>query len=504
MINRNGNYTYEKNMTINGTTSVYNFKMDKAAFNGYVLTSDGSGNAAWQPGSQWNLEYTTTDSGGNKTSSIERYNTVTIADSTARLSYVSVRNYGIDVMSDSFGQINLNTRSSSSVYPLLGFNRKRGTVSTPTDALNGDVLGQMQFSGNYSNAAFIKVTTTEDHTSLTNSGGIFEIGVRSNGLVGTSPTPVRFSILNSGNVRFNNTYSFPLTDGSSSQVLSTDGSGNVSWNSFIKGDGTIPLTNNWNAGSYTITTNKLISGTDSSISGVLIGRGGGANVSNTTMGVSSLIVNTTGDKLAAFGAFSLRNNIDGLDNTGFGFGVLYTNISGDDNTGVGTSVLYVNTASDNTGVGSYCFRYNTIGHSNTGVGRSSLYYNETGSENATLGKTSLYNNIIGNRNIGVGALSGSTLHDGITGNTASNNSIFIGYDTKSLTATSTNQIVIGYAALGNGSNTTTIGNTSMTDIYLHGKINLKNTSTLVTGSVTQTKYILINISGVDYKLLLAD
>ena len=52
--------------------------------------------------------------------------------------------------------------------------------------------------------------------------------------------------------------------------------------------------------------------------------------------------------------------------------------------------------------------------------------------------------------------------------------IFIGYDSdaSNVNTSSTNQIVIGADALGNGNNTTTIGNDDITQTYLKGKINV--------------------------------
>jgi hypothetical protein len=48
----------------------------------------------------------------------------------------------------------------------------------------------------------------------------------------------------------------------------------------------------------------------------------------------------------------------------------------------------------------------------------------------------------------------------VTANAACDNSTFIGYNTKPLASGQANQTVIGYNAVGLGSNTTVIGNTS--------------------------------------------
>lgn len=70
-------------------------------------------------------------------------------------------------------------------------------------------------------------------------------------------------------------------------------------------------------------------------------------------------------------------------------------------------------------------------------------------------------------------------------------SIFIGSNTQANSHSETNQIVIGDSALGNGSNTVTLGNDSITDTYLKGDVT-------ATGSVTATDGIFsgnVDITG---------
>jgi hypothetical protein len=60
--------------------------------------------------------------------------------------------------------------------------------------------------------------------------------------------------------------------------------------------------------------------------------------------------------------------------------------------------------------------------------------------------------------------------------TSINNSVLIGYDARPIANNSSNEIVIGYNAVGNGSNTAQIGNSSIT--------NVKTSGTLTAGAVT--------------------
>ena len=116
--------------------------------------------------------------------------------------------------------------------------------------------------------------------------------------------------------------------------------------------------------------------------------------------------------------------------------------------------------------------FNTTGYQNSSYGYASLYSNTTGITNSTLGVYSLRFSITGNNNTAVGYNSGTYIANGSTHNTTSDYSVYLGADTKALTDDGQNEIVIGYNAIGNGSNTATIGDTSLLRTYLTG-INLK-------------------------------
>jgi hypothetical protein len=96
--------------------------------------------------------------------------------------------------------------------------------------------------------------------------------------------------------------------------------------------------------------------------------------------------------------------------------------------------------------------YNTTGTSNTAIGASSLFYNTTGTSNTAIG------------------VQAGTFDISVTGVTNSNTSIFIGDQTKPQGTNQSNQIVIGYGATGNGSNSVTLGNDDITRTYLKGSV----------------------------------
>jgi len=159
---------------------------------------------------------------------------------------------------------------------------------------------------------------------------------------------------------------------------------------------------------------------DAVVNGVNIGIGGGAITTNTRVGVSALANNTTGS-----------------DNTANGASALFSNTTG----------------SNNTANGYFALRQNTTGGSNTANGSSALRSNTTGSGNTA-----------------VGGNAGRSISDGVTANTITNNSVFLGANTRALADNQTNQIVIGHTAIGLGSNTTVLGNTSTTHGRWYGSL----------------------------------
>ena len=252
---------------------------------------------------------------------------------------------------------------------------------------------------------------------------------------------------------------------------------------------------------------------------------------NSAFGIESLKNNTNGSVNTAFGAYSLNTNVNGARNTAFGRKALYTangaydntalgyiallsNSTGSHNVAVGSEALVANTTAEyNTAVGSFSLWTNTTGGDNTAIGYSSLIFNQTGyrniaagfgalyanttaSYNAAFGAQSLSANTTGERNTAIGAgaidfnttgsynavlgfLAGRYIGDATTYNTEINNAVLIGANAMPLADHGTNEIVIGYNAVGNGSNTVQLGNTAIT--------NVKTSGTVTVGAVTYPK-----------------
>jgi len=178
-------------------------------------------------------------------------------------------------------------------------------------------------------------------------------------------------------------------------------------------------------GSLTVSGSVITSGSDATINGVRVGRGGGNVADNTALGESALNLNTNGSGNLAISYFALSANVIG---------------------------------SNNTAVGSYALR------------------NSTQSNNTAMGYASFLNLSSGTLNTALGRQAARYIADGSTSLTIANQSIFIGADTKALADSQTNQIVIGYNAIGLGSNSVVLGNSSITLTALRGNV-LINTTT---------------------------
>jgi|SRR3990170_3802508 len=207
------------------------------------------------------------------------------------------------------------------------------------------------------------------------------------------------------------------------------------------------------------TSLQELGGVDKLINGVRIGKGTGIiNTANTVLGNSVLGLNVNGDS-----------------NTGVGYEVLKSNTDGYENTAVGTSSMTKNTTGENnTAYGAKSMYNNIDGFGNTAIGDEALYNNISSARNVAIGSSAQRSSTSGNDNVSIGYVSGNYASDGITSITTIGTSVMLGNNTKPLANAQTNQIVIGYNAIGAGTNTATLGNTSITKTILRGTINVAN------------------------------
>lgn len=225
---------------------------------------------------------------------------------------------------------------------------------------------------------------------------------------------------------------------------------------------------------------------DLTVNNITVGKGGNQVYSNTVFGYAALQNHISGGSNTAIGYAALIENTTGFANTAIGYGTLGGG-SGVYNTAVGTGALsFNNSGSDNTAVGGRALVHNTVGNYNSSVGYGSLEENITGSSNVSMGYWSLHFHTNGNSNTAIGYASLTALTSGNNnvaigrdagyntysggGNATANNSVYIGYNTKASTSGNSNEIVIGANAIGEGSNTVSIGNSSITNNYFYGNI----------------------------------
>jgi len=179
----------------------------------------------------------------------------------------------------------------------------------------------------------------------------------------------------------------------------------------------------------------------------------------------------------------VSDDLSANDNVGVGFQALKSNTTGYRNTASGNSALYRNTTGSlNTASGNFALYNNATGSNNTASGNSALYRNTEGINNTASGYQALYANTTGGNNTASGFSAGRYIADGTTANETSGTSVYIGADTKAFANGDANEIVIGYNAIGAGSNSVVLGNDSITTTVLRGDV--ETNGTVTTGAYT--------------------
>ena len=223
-------------------------------------------------------------------------------------------------------------------------------------------------------------------------------------------------------------------------------------------------------GNQTFAGNKTFN-SDLKVNGITVGLGLGNQTNNTAIGNNVLANNITGIANTGIGSNSLTNSNSASFNVAIGFESLRSTTSGGSNVAIGRNSMYSNTTGDvNTAIGESSLVSNIDGRYNTAMGIESQAGNTSGGANTAVGASALDKNVSGSNNAVLGAFAGRYIADGSTFNSTINNSVLIGYGTRPLADASNNEIVIGYAAVGSGSNTVTLGNSSVTNVNTSGSI----------------------------------
>ena len=216
-------------------------------------------------------------------------------------------------------------------------------------------------------------------------------------------------------------------------------------------------------------TNKSITDGTGAETGLKLGTGATVEVtkrvSQTGLGNSTffgedagLNDNGVGSLSVAVGFQALKTNVSAFNNVAVGREAL-ENLTGAACTAVGSRALTnLTTGGSNTAVGNSCVDNLTTGNSNTGMGEVALDNLTTGSQNTSIGWGSLRNISSKNFNTAIGTDAGGSGYN-------FSNGTFLGWRA-GLGASGNNQTVIGAGAVGNGTNTVTLGDTNVTELHL--------------------------------------
>ncbi len=200
---------------------------------------------------------------------------------------------------------------------------------------------------------------------------------------------------------------------------------------------------------------------------------------NVVIGPSAFRSNTSAKYNTAVGHAAMQDTTTGNYNSVLGNQALRDNIDGDFNVAVGNQTMaFTTNSSNNTAVG-YRALYQAQSDSNTAIGQgafNSLQSSTSSGGNTGIGQEVLNKITSGRRNVGVGHAAGQKYGGGNNNVVTANDSVFIGADSDAGGDNQTNQIVIGYNAIGLGSNTAVLGNNSIVTTQLKGNVGIGTTS----------------------------
>ena len=230
-------------------------------------------------------------------------------------------------------KVGLFTTSPTSEFQVFG----DGNFEYPMKYDNANGAGNLRFG--FRSKEF-RMTTTS------NSGVLIKLGFSYyNGTTDVESMGIDYTgLVDIGKLRAG-AVSFPTTDGSTGQVLKTNGSGTATWSDVTATayNGTLPIANG-GTGSATqnfvdLTTDQTIAGlktfsSDLLVNGLRMGRGPG-QISNNV----------------AIGAQAMQSNTTGTANTIVGEGALYYSSTNSAITAIGWHALHAETGQNNTAVG---------------------------------------------------------------------------------------------------------------------------------------------------------
>jgi hypothetical protein len=337
----------------------------------------------------------------------------------------------------------------------------------------------------------LAINTNDGKLYYEDSSGVVQVlATKSTGSIGGSNTQVQFN--NSGSLGGSSGLTW---DGSFLTTSSIKNSALTSGRVTYAGA----------SGLLTDSANLLYSGTDLTVYGLTVGRGGGAISTNTAVGASALAANTTGVQNTVVGASAGASITTNAYLSAVGYQAAY--YMTDSNDAFGRQALYGQSGATgyyNVGVGFRSGYSMTSGSLNTAIGNQALYSNTTASNNTAVGYQALYSNLSASTNTAVGYQAGYSADTG-GGNTfvgisagsnitSGQNGLFVGNTAQASSSSVNNELVIGSGAsfTGKGASTGFITPNG-------GGVYQGNNSTLwsITSDARLKKNIVNNNTGLD-------
>ena len=233
-----------------------------------------------------------------------------------------------------------------------------------------------------------------------------------------------------------NTLTLPNGNGTNGQVLTTNGSGTLSFTT--KADLASPtFTGTPAAPTASSGTNTTQLATTAFVTTAVAAGGGGATDIN---GLSDAKTQQSGQTIGIGTGALAANGSGNTWNTALGYDALNDNTNGQYNVAVGGSALELNVSGlQNTAVGFQALLSNTA-HSNTAVGKGAMDSATTGGNNSAVGMHSLGGVTTGTGNCGLGKNAGNTT-------TTGSNNIVIGNGAFASSATVSNEVTLGNSSI---------------------------------------------------------
>jgi len=337
---------------------------------------------------------------------------------------------------NAFGSYALNANTSGTNNNAFGFSALRNNISGSNNVALGD-------SALYYNTTASNLTALGTSALSANTTNVATLGTITGGSAYTNGTYTGVVMtLSSGSTAVTYpTATIVVSGGAVTTVtLTSNGVGFKDTTTVL----TAPAASIGGTGSgFSVPVASLASGTLNTAVGYQALTNNTTGVNNTAIGYQALLANTTGGSSTALGYLAGSSNTTGQV-VALGYRTLLSNTTGVSNIGIGVNVATsLQTGNYNIAIGDGAIGANISSASNTAVGVSALT-STTGARNTAFGFYAGYGNA------------------SVNANTSGSNNTYIGFQTVGSASGNTNEMVIGYQAVGLGSNTTVIGNSSTT------------------------------------------